>query len=240
MTLSAASLYDICAATWPAARTFDRGAWTLRDGQAGGKRVSAATATAAVSAADIADAEAAMREMGQTPLFMIRKGEAALDDLLDGLGYAVVDPVNIYTLPIARLTDVPLPPVTAFCIWEPLAIMREIWATGGIGPARIAVMERAETKTGILARWQEKPAGTGFAAVEDGVCMVHAVEVLPHQRRMGVAGWIMRAAAFWGQAQGAHTIAVLCVEENTAANRLYEGLGFSVTGRYHYRQHPDG
>lgn len=239
MTSSAHELYAVCEHTWPSARQFAHGNWTIRDGAGGGKRVSAATATGAVTDADIAQAEGAMVELGQAPLFMIREGEAALDTTLDARGYSIIDPVALYTLPIAQLTDIPIPRVTAFHIWEPLAIMREIWAQGGIGPARIDVMQRAGTKTAILARWNEKPAGVAFAGVHEGVCMVHAVEVLPHQRRMGVAQWIMRAAAFWGASQGAQHIAVLCVKENTAANALYQALGFQYAGGYHYRHRPD-
>lgn len=239
MSLSAQQLYDICEHTWPPARRFDDGKWTIRDGAGGGKRVSAATALGPVEAADIAHAEAAMAKIGQPPLFMIREGEEALDQLLDAQGYAVIDPVVLYTLPIEKLTDVPIPRVTAFSIWEPLAIMREVWAQGGIGPARLDVMARAKTKTAILARWNEKPGGVAFAGMHNGVCMVHAVEVLPHQRRMGVAQWMMRKAAFWAQAQGAHTISVLCVEQNIAANTLYQALGFTAQGRYHYRHRPE-
>ena len=69
--------------------------------------------------------------------------------------------------------------------------------------------------------------------------MVHAVEVLPHQQRQGVATWIMRAAAHWGQAQGAQHLSVLCVEANTRAQALYAKLGFAPVGRYHYRQSPE-
>lgn len=239
MTLDAARLYEVCDQTWPAARRWTQGRWTLRDGQGGGKRVSAATANGPVTVADIAEAEAAMAQIGQQPLFMIREGETALDALLAEHGYAVIDPVVMYTRPIDALMDKPIPPVTAFDIWEPLAIMREIWAAGGVGPERLAVMSRAKVKTAILSRWDEKPGGVAFAAVYDGVCMVHAVEVLAHQRRQGVAQWMMRRAAFWGQAQGARHLAVLCVEQNKAANRLYQALGFTPAGRYHYRHKPD-
>ncbi len=236
MSVLPSQLYEVCDQTWPAARRWQAGPWTLREGQGGGKRVSGATASGAVTAKDIAQAEVAMSEIGQKPLFMIRDGEAALDAQLESLGYGVLDPVIMYTLPIEKLTDVPIPRVTAFNLWEPLAIMREIWAQGGVGPDRLAVMARADVKTAILSRWNEKPGGVAFAAVHDGVCMVHAVEVLPHQRRQGVAQWMMRRAAFWGQAQGAHHLAVLCVEQNKGANALYQALGFTTAGRYHYRQ----
>ncbi|NUH65304.1 GNAT family N-acetyltransferase [Sulfitobacter sp. S0837] len=233
---NAQPFYDAGEATWPAARRFDLGPWTLRDGQGGGKRVSAATARASVTEDDIPQAETAMREMGQRPLFMLREGDDAVDALLAARGYETLDPTTILNMPLRNLTDVPIPPVTAFCIWEPLAIMTEVWAAGGIGPARLAVMDRAATKTGLLARWNEKPAGVAFAGVHGDICMVHAVEVLPHQQRQGVATWIMRAAAHWGQAQGASQLSVLCVEANARAQALYAKLGFAPVGRYHYRQ----
>ena len=238
MTPTTQQLFEASDQTWPAARVWTDGPWTLREGKGGGKRVSAASANGPVTEADIEAAETAMRGVGQSPLFMLRDGEDRLDALLAAKGYAVVDPVTVYTLPIERLTDKPIPRVTAFAVWEPLAIMTEIWAEGGIGPARLAVMARAKTKTGIFTRWNEMPGGVAFAAVHDGICMVHAVEVRPEQRRQGVAEWMMRKAAFWGHAQGATHISVLCVKQNEAANALYRALGFAPVGGYHYRQHP--
>jgi GNAT superfamily N-acetyltransferase len=239
MMADVAKLYDVTEATWPSARRWDAGPWTLRDGAGGGKRVSAATARGPVVAGDVAEAATAMRDIGQRPLFMIREGEDELDALLDAQGYALIDEVVLYNAPISLLTDLPIPPVTCFHIWEPLAIMAEIWASGGVGPARLEVMGRAQTKTGILARWNEKPAGVAFAAVDGDVAMVHAVEVLEHQRKQGVAEWIMRAAAIWAAKQGANEISVLCVTENKPANALYTKLGFTPVGTYHYRQAPE-
>ena len=235
MTVSMADLQDALSATWPPARQWEQDGWTLRDGGGGGKRVSAATRAA--PEAQVPVAEAAMREIGQRPLFQVRDGEDNLDRALADRGYEIVDPTVCYACPIDRLTDRPIPRVTAFAIWEPLAIMEEIWAAGGIGPGRLAVMSRAAIKTGILARWNEKPAGVAFAAVHKDVCMVHAVEILAHQRRQGVAQWIMRKAAFWGAEQGATTLALVTTRANAAANALYgASLGMQAVGQYHYRQ----
>jgi GNAT superfamily N-acetyltransferase len=239
MRPDAQMLYDASEATWPPARRWDDGPWTLREGAGGGKRVSAATAHAPVQDSDIPVAEAAMRAQDQRPLFMIRQGEGALDALLAARGYDRIDEVTTYVAPVDLLTDRSIPHVTCFTVWAPLAIMTEIWAQGGIGPARLAVMDRAAVKTGILARWNEKPGGVAFAAVHGGICMVHAVEVVAHQRKQGVAEWIMRAAAFWAAKHGAAHLAVLCVTANKPANALYTKLGFTPVGTYHYRQSPE-
>lgn len=232
-------LFAASEATWPAARVWEQDGFTLRDGQGGGQRVSAATASGPVTPEQIAAAEAAMRAIGQKPIFCERGTTPELDAALAERGYEIKDPTTIYVSPIEKLTDKPIPRVTAFTIWEPLAIMKEIWATDGIGPARLAVMNRAARKTAVLARWNEKPGGVAFVAVHDKICMVHGLVVLPHQRRQGVAEWIMRRAAIWGQAQGATHIAVLCVDANAGANALYRALGFDAVGGYHYRVLPD-
>ncbi|MEO0402034.1 MAG: GNAT family N-acetyltransferase [Pseudomonadota bacterium] len=233
--IAASAFYDAIEGTWPPATVQTVGPWTIRDGQGGGKRVSAATANGPVCADDLPRAEAAMRAVGQAPLFMIRDTDTALDALLEAQGYDVIDPTNGYAIATQHLTNVAIPRVTAFAIWEPLAIMGEVWGKGGIGPARLEVMARARQKTGILARWNEKPAGVGFVAIHEGTAMVHAVEVLAHQRRQGVAQWIMRRAAFWAQEHGADTLAVLTTASNGPANALYQQLGFQQLSGYHYR-----
>ncbi|OED46440.1 GNAT family N-acetyltransferase [Rhodobacteraceae bacterium (ex Bugula neritina AB1)] len=228
--------YALTEATWPPAASRELGPVTLREGQGGGSRVSAATVQGTAADADIAAAEAAMRAMGQACLFMIRDGETELDARLEARGYAVKDPVNLWVCPVAQLTDVPVPRVTAFCIWEPLAIQREIWEQGGIGPERLAVMHRVQApKTGLLGRHKDKPAGAGFVAIHDDAAMVHALEILPHQRRCGMGAWMMRQAAFWAAEHGAAELAVLCTKGNEGANALYASLGMECAGEYHYR-----
>ncbi|KIC14261.1 GNAT family N-acetyltransferase [Leisingera sp. ANG-Vp] len=228
--------YAVTEATWPSAAARELGPVTLREGQGGGSRVSAATVNGVASDAEIAAAEEAMQAMGQDCLFMIRDGETALDAQLEARGYAVKDPVNLWTCPAKRLTNIPVPRVTAFCIWEPLAIQREIWVQGGIGPERLAVMGRVQgAKTGLLGRHKDKPAGAGFVAIHDGVAMMHALEILPHQRRCGMGAWMMRQAAFWAVENGASELAVLCTKRNEGANGLYASLGMDCVGEYHYR-----
>lgn len=231
------SLGALIDGTWPAARFLSAGPFTLREGQGGGSRVSAATAEGPVTEADIDAAEAGMRALGQVPIFMLREGENDLDARLAARGYEMFDPVNAWACPVAQLTGIPLPPVTIFPIWPPLAIMREIWAAGGIGPARLAVMDRARgPKTALLARFNEKPGGVAFVAIHEGTAMLHALEILPHQRRQGLGKWMMRGAAFWAADHGAHTLSVVCTRANAGANALYSSLGMKIVGQYHYRR----
>jgi len=71
-------------------------------------------------------------------------GTGRLHAELAARGYAVVDPVNAYLGPLSPLIEDPAPRALVLSIWPPLAIQIDIWAKGGIGAGRIAVMERAE------------------------------------------------------------------------------------------------
>ena len=230
------TLYTAIDATWPAHTCTDTGAWIIRKGQGGGKRVSAATAMSAKSVDEIPGAERAMRALGQSPLFMIQQGQDVLDQTLAAMGYEVLDLSNIYACPIGRLTQT-LPPRTAtFHLWEPMAIQLDIWAAGGIGPARIDVMKRAKgPKTALFGRDDNRPAATGFVAIHDGIAMVHALEVLPRHRRRGLARHMMTQAALWASANGATHMSVICTDANRGANALYSSLGMTLMGQYHYR-----
>ncbi|MCF7701299.1 GNAT family N-acetyltransferase [Loktanella sp. M215] len=226
-------------ATWPAAARRSHGPWTIRTGAGGGNRVSAATAVAAVGLDDLDSAVSAMRDLGQEPLFMVRDGEDALDRMLADAGYIIRDPTVIRACPTASLTTEPVPPVTAFTVWPPLAAQRDIWADGGIGPARLAIMDRVQgTKTTLFGRIDDRPAGTLFVAIHDGTAMLHGLEVATHHRRKGLARHLTRAAAFWAQRQGAAEFSLLVTAANAGANALYADLGLAEVGRYHYRALP--
>jgi len=232
----ATKLYDISEATWPPAAVWEHSGWLVRDGAGGGQRVSSATAATAGLVPDIEAAEKAMLALNQPMLFMIRKGEETLDAALKARGYTIKDPVVMYSCPVTNLTDVKPPRVSTFNIFPPLQIMRELWAEGGIGPARINVMLRAEgPRTTILGRQNDRAAGVAYIGIHEKTAVLHALEVSPDQRRQGVALNIMRAAAHWAQDQGAETLLVLVTQENTGANALYSSLNMKNVGNYHYR-----
>ena len=223
-------------ATWPAAARQTIGPWIIREGQCGGKRVSAATPSSDWTPADIQRAEAAMRDLGQTPLFMITKQDQNLDHALANAGYEIIDPVNIYSTSVDTLTTERPPKVSMFSVWPPLAIEIDMWAEGGISDARVNVMNRVQgPKTSILARWNDHPAGVGFAAVYGKDTFVHAVEIRSTQRQQGVASWLMKQAAFWAAEHGSSRLNVACTKANVAANALYRSIDMKVVGEYHYR-----
>lgn len=230
-------LQAVAELTWPPATTHRAGPWTIREGRGGGQRVSAASAAADWTEADIPMAEAAMRALGQSPLFVLQPHEAALDAALAARGYALHDPVVAYAAPTDRLAATEPPFLSTFPHWPPLSVARQIWAEGGIGPARIAVMDRVDgPKTCILGRTGDRAAGAAFVAVHGNVAMLHALETVPDQRRKGCGHNILRAAGRWALDHGALTLALLVTERNVAARALYASLQMQVVGQYHYRK----
>ena len=177
-----------------------------------------------------------MDALGQARLFMIRPGELELDKALEGRGYLLHEPTALWRCESAALAERPIPRLAVFEIWQPLAIMEDIWSEGGIGPARRDVMRRVVgCRTGLLARHADRPAGAAFVAGMKDLAMVHAVYIRPPHRRMGVGTWIMRAAAKWAIRRDCRTIEVLCSRANMAGGAFHASLGMQDVGGYHYR-----
>lgn len=233
-TPSTARLMRAVDATWPPVRMVSCAGWTLRVGEGGGKRVSAARGSG-----DIAAAEAGMAALGQFPLFALTPDEAPLDAALAERGYDVLDPVALYAQPVAVLADGRDETAKVIRCAAPVRRVEEIWDRGGIGPARRAVMQRPKgSKRVLMARAGDRPAGCAFVACDDEIAMVHAIEVLPHFRNQGVGERLMRGAASFAQDHGAAWLTLAVTDENLPANRLYQKLGMAVAGHYHYRAKP--
>jgi ribosomal protein S18 acetylase RimI-like enzyme len=225
------TLAEVMEATWPPASRSVLGPFTLRDGAGGGKRVSAASLDGLFSEADLATLESVMPQ----PLVMIRDGDVALDAALDARGWRIVDPVVAYVAPVATLTA-DLPGLTAFPHWPPLEIARSIWAEGGIGPARLDVMDRVQgPKTALLGRIDDRSSGVAFVACHGPEAMVHALEIRDSQRRQGLGKNLLHAAANWSAEQGATRLSLVVTRQNVAARALYARLGMQTVGQYHYR-----
>jgi len=237
MTPSEVELFQAIDGTWPAYALHSAGVWTLREGRGAGQRVSAASTICKARKQDIIQAADLMKKMGQTPLFMVRGEQPELDELLEGFGYKVVDPVDVLMMRTADLAYYEKTALEVVFTKYPLAILAEIWRGGGIDAPRLEVMCRAaEPKTCLFSRYDNHPAGAGFIACHNKIAMVHAVEILEHARRKGVAESMMRGAGWWAMQQGVEWFTCLATSENTPAQRLYRKMGMEVATRYHYRK----
>lgn len=235
MTPDANLLFSAFEATWPAAEIVEKDGWRLRRGEGGGRRVSFATRIA--DGARIDAAEAAMEAWGQRPLFQIREGDEALDAELDAAGYARMDEATFYAHETSALRDDK--PETARIVrgGAPIAMIEEIWAKGGVGPERLAVMARVTgPKCYMIGRTGDRPAAVAFVAVEGDIALVHAMETLERARRRGAARMLMSGAARFAEENGARVLALAVTDRNVAASGLYRGLGMVAAGRCHYRE----
>lgn len=231
-------LFETLARTWPAAETRRVGAWLARRGEGGGRRVSCATAEAEGAAEDVEAVEATMRGWGQTPLVMVRAGEAALDAALAARGWAAADPTLMLAGETAALAEGPRPEEAIDCE-APLACMATLWEEEGVGPGRRAVMERAAgPKTWLLGRRGQTLGATAFVGLHGEVVMIHGLAVAGAVRRRGLGALMTRAAASWGAERGATTLALAVTEANAPARALYGRLGMREAARYHYRVAP--
>lgn len=234
--MSDSELFAAAEATWSPAAYIETDGWTLRRGDGGGKRVSAATPVHTGQVPDIEAAERAMTDMNQPAIFMLRPGDGALDQALDAKGYHIVDPVVIMQANAADVAALPDDPLAAIECSAPLAVMADIWAAGGISEARLNVMRRSgRARVFMLGRAHDHAAGCLFAATDGDIAMVHALEVASDFRRAGAARQMVEKAAFWAVEQSATRIAALTVETNKASRALFGGMGFTDTTHYHYR-----
>lgn len=234
--LSAQALQEAAEATWPAAEVVRDGGIATPRGMGAGGRVSASRIVSPEwREADLEAALARHRAWGQPPLVRALDDDARLNAFLDAQGWRRFKPTAILTRPVTALTDRPVPGMAAFAIWPPLAIQREVWAAGGVGPERLAVMERvAGPKAALLGRLRDRVAGTAFVAAHGPVAFIHAVEVEPGLRRHGVGATLVRKAALWAADAGAALLALAVARENAGALALYRSLGFDEAAGYAY------
>ncbi|MDS9466229.1 GNAT family N-acetyltransferase [Paracoccus sp. MBLB3053] len=222
-------------ATWPAAETVDTGALRSGRGLGAGGRVSSSIALRPDwDEAQIGAAEDVHRRWGQRPMFRLPDCDEDLRGALMRRGYQRETPTAILAAECAALVA-DLPEMTAIAVWPPLAIQRDLWAAGNIGPARQAVMDRVPgPRTSIIGRIDDRAAGAAFVALAGSVAMIHGIEVASQFRRRGLAGWMIRKAARWAQENGATRLGLAVSRSNAGARAVYDRLGFHELGSYAY------
>ena len=87
----------------------------------------------------------------------------------------------------------------------------------------------------LLARVDERPAGTDVRRGQR--CDLHGPHrrSLPAFRRRGVAWVLIQAAARFAAKNRADLLLLVVLASNVPAIALYEALGMQMAGRYHYR-----
>ena len=76
---------------------------------------------------------------------------------------------------------------------------------------------------------QSSPGEQGGATTRDR--MLVAMWVLPDHRGTGVAQALVEAVVGWAREDGAERVLLSVVDTNEVGRRLYERMGFALTGR---------
>ncbi|HEY7024747.1 MAG TPA: GNAT family N-acetyltransferase [Candidatus Limnocylindrales bacterium] len=83
----------------------------------------------------------------------------------------------------------------------------------------------------FLAFDGERAVGMDGVYLHEGEHTLVAMWVAPSARRSGVGAALTRAVLDWATARGARRVLLGVAEDNGPAQRLYERLGFKLTGR---------
>jgi ribosomal protein S18 acetylase RimI-like enzyme len=109
-----------------------------------------------------------------------------------------------------------------------VAFTEEQWR-GRISERSVTFFARAEPAGAASAG--EAPAGLAGVYVEDGAANLVSMWVRPAARGLGAGKALVEAAAAWAKANDFAALFLWVTESNTPARRLYEGCGFTPTGK---------
>ncbi|HEX4287580.1 MAG TPA: N-acetyltransferase [Trebonia sp.] len=118
--------------------------------------------------------------------------------------------------------------------WE-VAFTEEQWR-GRISERSVTFFAREEPAGSVPADTVPATASTGPAGlagvyVEDGAANLVSMWVRPAARGLGAGKALVEAAAAWAKANDFGALFLWVTESNTSARRLYEGCGFTPTGK---------
>jgi ribosomal protein S18 acetylase RimI-like enzyme len=239
-------LHRIMAAGWRAAETQLLGNWLLR---AAGGFTSRANSALAVGdplmtlEAAVDRVERWYDERGLPPRIQLpgRAAPPALAGLLDARGWASAWPTHVMTAELGPVLRA-LPPS------GPDVRLDDIPDESWLAACRPDEGRSGTSESVVRALLTNHP-DVGFASIrEDGHCTAIAraavdgrwvglfcVEVLADRRRTGLATMVSAAALRWAVGRGARRAYLQVTVENSAAQNLYQRLGFTVHHDYVYR-----
>jgi len=221
-----------CADAWPALVDERLGQWRLRAADGFTGRANSALTTgdpgvpiAAALAANVAfaarhaikpsahvtqgsDTERQIREAGWQP---------ATDHPGGAESQVMTGPLPNGEAPLGEVLDKPSRQWWELAVGHPTAAQRHVLGTGpllGFGYVEGTAVVRG--------------------CVIDTTLHISRLAVAPEQRRRGVAKRLLATLGVWARERGADRAVLQVATHNTAAIRLYEGLGFAEHHRYGY------
>ena len=236
-----AAIERLAIAAWPALETASVDGWLWRYSGGGSKRANS-TATVRFTGQDldqsIDEIEQRYRAKGGVPRFQIFQASepSGLDALLAARGYARIEPC--LTMTKAVVTAYTRPAATE-CSATPAPAWLEVYL-GSITPNRRAInrliLERAaEPRVYVSCQRDGQVISAGMGVVRGGLAIIECMATREAARRQGGAQSVLAGIEAWAAENGAHTICLQAVADNTPAIALYQRYGFITAGRYHFR-----
>ena len=111
-----------------------------------------------------------------------------------------------------------------------VAFTEEQWR-GRIGERSVTFFAREEPAPAGTVLAGTVPASLAGVYVEDGAANLVSMWVHPAARGLGAGKALVEAAAAWAKANDFGALFLWVTESNTSARRLYEGCGFTPTGK---------
>ncbi len=235
--VAAGEVQRIASRAWPAFETEQLGGWELRAAGGWSRRANSALLVgspglpldAAAVAIERWYAARSMPAVAQLPLPLA----AAADEVLAARGWAMHAQTDMRVADLVGIARIAGPPVT----------LADAPSNGWLAVLPNASPLAVRVITGVLAVYASvdvdgMPVAVGRGCVTTGWLGIAQLNVAPSFRRRGLARALVSALADWGVALGARHAYLQVEADNAAAIGLYDGLGFALHHRYHYRVAP--
>jgi ribosomal protein S18 acetylase RimI-like enzyme len=243
-----ARLEELCADAWPAQVDRPLGRWRLRAAGGYTGRANSALAVgdpgvpvpAALDAVRAFSREHAIPARVQVPIGSPWDTAVAAQGWVLDAGHEAGAEVAVLVGPLTAGTPDPR-------VELPERPSAEWWRLGagrqGPTPAQRHVLDPGGEPRTAFALVRDT-GGTAVGQVRATVVEDHLhlswLEVVPAERRQGLATLLLRAVGAWGHGHGARWGVLQVALKNTAAIALYEGLGYVEHHRYRYLVPPPG
>jgi ribosomal protein S18 acetylase RimI-like enzyme len=242
-----ASVEEACLNAWPALKEIFYDGWLIRLAKGETRRTNSVNVIGPGRYAlddKIAHCEAIYRAHGLPTYFRVRSNDdPVLEDVLEARGFRAEDDTRTLFMDFAE-TPPEISPHTVEIL--------EGMPTGEWLTAHERFCGRPPPKDGTRRRLLDLVAlpvafaatrddngrivSVAYGALHDKLVSLQWVATDPARRREGLSRAVLSDLLMWAERRGAKGACLQVLDQNRAAIRLYEGMGFSrELYRYHYR-----